>query len=361
MTRVFNFSAGPATMPQAVLAQAQSELTGWRDSGMSVMEMSHRGEHFTQIAAEAEQDLRQLLSVPDNYSVLFLQGGATLQFAMTVLNLAAPGDSVDYAVTGSWGKKAVAEASRFANVNVAADGAAYKYCDIPPFDTWQLSNDAAYLHFTPNETIGGVEYHTTPIGLSRAPLVADFSSSILSRPINVADYGLIYAGAQKNIGPSGLTLVIVREDLLGPRRGDIPTMMQYQTHAAAGSMSNTPPTFAWYLAGLTFKWLQSQGGLAAMARINQKKAETLYAAIDQSSFYSCPVARQARSRMNVPFVLADSGLDKAFLEQAGEAGLVSLKGHRSVGGMRASLYNAMTQEGVDALVTFMADFERREG
>ncbi len=359
MTRVFNFSAGPAALPKAVLAKAQAQMLEWQDSGMSVMEMSHRGADFMSIADKAEQDLRKLMSVPDNYKVLFLQGGATLQFAMNALNLATPEDIVDYVVTGSWGKKAVKEAARFTNVNVAADAADSNYTDIPDRSGWKVSENAAYLHYTPNETIGGVEFHEIPDDVATGPLVADYSSTILSRPVDVSRFGLIYAGAQKNIGPAGLTLVIVRDDLLEPKRDDVPSMLQYKVHADGGSMSNTPPTYAWYIAGLVFEWLLEQGGLDAMARHNQKKAETLYRAIDESDFYSSPVAPRARSRMNVPFVLADAGLDKAFIEESAEAGLVTLKGHRSVGGMRASIYNAMPQAGVDALVAFMRDFESR--
>ena len=361
MTRVYNFSAGPAALPEQVLARARDEMLDWRGTGMSVMEMSHRGKAFVGIAEKAEADFRQLLGVSDDYAVLFLQGGATLQFAMTVLNLAAPGDTVDYVVTGSWGKKAVKEAERYATVNVAADAADSGYTDIPDRAQWRVSDKAAYLHYTPNETIGGVEFHEIPDDVATAPLVADASSTILSRPLDVSRFGLIYAGAQKNIGPAGLTIVIVRRDLLEARRDGIPNMLSYKTHAEAGSMSNTPPTYAWYIAGLVFEWLLELGGLDAMAQRNQKKAETLYAAIDDSSFYSSPVAPRARSRMNVPFVLADAGLDAKFLAEAEAAGLTTLKGHRSVGGMRASIYNAMPQEGVDALVAFMRDFEQRNG
>ena len=361
MARVFNFSAGPAVLPEPVLERARDELTEWQDSGMSVMEMSHRGKAFVGIAERAEADLRELLAVPDDYKVLFLQGGATLQFAATVLNLAAPDDAVDYVVTGSWGKKAIKEAARFANLNVAADAAASNYCDIPPTDTWQVSANAAYLHYTPNETIGGVEFHDIPDSVTTAPLVADMSSTILSRPLDVSRFGLIYAGAQKNIGPAGLTIVIIREDLLEPRRPDVPTMLQYSAQAGAGSMSNTPPTYSWYMAGLVFQWLLDEGGLDAMAARNQRKAETLYRCIDNSDFYASPVAPAARSRMNVPFTLANAELDGAFLEGAAAEGLVTLKGHRSVGGMRASLYNALPQEAVDALVAYMLEFERRHG
>ena len=361
MSRIYNFSAGPAALPEAVLAKAEAELPDWQGSGMSVMEMSHRSKAFVSIAEKAEADLRALLSIPDDYVVLFLQGGATLQFAMSVMNLAAPDDTVDYVVTGSWGKKAVKEAARFANVNVAADAADSNYTDIPDRSSWQVSDNAAFLHYTPNETIGGVEFHEIPDDVATGPLVADYSSTILSRPVDVSRFGLIYAGAQKNIGPAGLTIVIMRRDLLEAKREGVPTMLTYKAHADAGSMSNTPPTFGWYMAGLVFEWLIEQGGLDVMAQRNQRKAETLYGAIDGSDFYQCPVAPRARSRMNVPFTLADASLDATFLEEAAGAGLATLKGHRSVGGMRASIYNAMPQEGVDALVAFMQDFEQRHG
>ncbi|MEO0574768.1 MAG: 3-phosphoserine/phosphohydroxythreonine transaminase [Pseudomonadota bacterium] len=361
MSRVFNFSAGPAVLPEAVLQRASDEMLEWSDSGMSVMEMSHRGADFVGIADRAQANLRQLMAIPDNYKVLFLQGGATLQFSATVLNLAAPTDTVDYVVTGSWGKKAIKEAARYAQLNVVADGADSSYCDIPATADWKVSSNAAFLHYTPNETIGGVEFHDVPSDVTDAPLVADMSSTILSRPVDVSKFGVIYAGAQKNIGPAGLTVVIVRDDLLEPRRDDVPTMLQYGVQAAGDSMSNTPPTYAWYLAGLVFEWLLEAGGLSVMAQRNQHKAETLYNAIDQSAFYASPVAPRARSRMNVPFTLANADLDSVFLKAAAAEGLTSLKGHRSVGGMRASIYNAMPQEGVDALVSFMNEFEKRHG
>jgi phosphoserine aminotransferase len=359
MDRVFNFSAGPAALPLAVLERARDELTSWQRCGMSVMELSHRGKEFMSIAERAEADLRRLLDVPANYRVLFLQGGATAQFGAIPFNLAGPGDKADYVVTGSWSKKALAEGRRFLDAHVAADSSGNRHTEIPDPAGWQLNPDAAYLHHTPNETIGGVEFHFVPEAM--APLVADMSSTLLSRPLDVSLFGLIYAGAQKNIGPAGLAIVIVREDLLGRAREGTPTMMDYHQQAEAGSMLNTPPTFAWYIAGLVFEWLLEQGGLAEMERRNRHKAETLYAAIDGSAFYANPVARHCRSWMNVPFTLADPGLDGKFLEEAKAAGLTTLKGHRSVGGMRASLYNAMPQEGVDALVTFMQEFERRYG
>ncbi len=357
--RVFNFSAGPAVLPVEVLEQARDEMLDWRGGGMSVMEVSHRGKAFVACAAEAEADLRELLAVPANYKVLFLQGGATAQFAAIPLNLTAPGQVVDYVNTGSWSKKAMSEAKRYAKVHVAAD-AGGKYTDVPAQSTWQLTPGAAYLHYTTNETIGGVEFPFVPD--VPVPLVADMSSNILSRPIDVSRFGLIYAGAQKNIGPSGLCVVIVRDDLLGKPRPETPVVLDYTQMAADGSMNNTPPTFGWYFAGLVFKWLKRNGGLAAMAARNDAKARKLYSAIDGSGgFYRSPVAVACRSVMNVPFTLPTPELDKPFLEQARAAGLVNLEGHRSVGGMRASLYNAMPPEGVDALVAFMAEFARRNG
>ncbi|MGB5354496.1 MAG: 3-phosphoserine/phosphohydroxythreonine transaminase [Woeseia sp.] len=357
MSRVFNFSAGPAALPDAVLDQIRNDIPDWQGGGMSVMEVSHRGKAFMAVAEKAEADLRQLLGIEDDYSVLFLQGGATLQFAMTVLNLAQQSDTADYVQTGSWSKKAIAEASRFCNVNVAASSAESAHTNIPEFADWQLTDNAAFLHYTPNETIGGVEFHFVP-ETGDVPLVADMSSTILSRPIDVSRFGLIYAGAQKNIGPAGLTLVIIRNDLLERGRADLPTLLTYRAFAESGSMTNTPPTFAWYVAGLVFDHLLKQGGLDAMGKLNDRKASKLYAAIDASDFYSNPVAKDARSWMNVPFVLEDSGLDGEFLSRAEKAGLTNLKGHRSVGGMRASIYNAMPEAGVDALIDFMRDFER---
>jgi phosphoserine aminotransferase len=357
--RVFNFSPGPAVLPLEVLEQAREELTDWRGAGMSVMEMSHRGKAFISIAEQAEADLRELLAVPKNYKVLFLQGGATAQFAGVPLNLTKPDSVVDYVNTGAWSKKAIGEAKHYAKVNVAAD-AAEPYTSIPAQASWKLSPNAAYLHYTPNETIGGVEFHFAP-DAGAAPLVADMSSTILSRPIDVSKFGVIYGGAQKNIGPAGLTLVIVRDDLLGRARPDTPAFMDFAAMAKEGSMLNTPPTFAWYVAGLVFQWLKRQGGLTKMGEINRAKAERLYGAIDDSPFYRNPVARDARSWMNVPFTLARPELDKTFIAEASAAGLKTLEGHRSVGGMRASLYNAMPMEGVTALVDFMKEFERKHG
>jgi phosphoserine aminotransferase len=360
MSEVFNFSAGPAVLPGPVLEQARQELLDWQGSGMSVMEMSHRGSHFMSIAQQAEADLRALLSIPAGYQVLFLQGGATSQFAMVPMNLLRGRARADYINTGAWSKKAIAEAGRYCTVNVASSAEASNFSDIPAPDTWQLDAGAAYVHYTPNETIGGVEFGWIP-DTGEVPLVADMSSTILSRPLDVSRYGLIYAGAQKNIGPAGLTVVIVREDLLGETLGSAPSMYNYRLHADAGSMLNTPPTFAWYLAGLVFRWLRDPGGLAAIEVVNRRKAGRLYEAIDSSSFYHSPVRADCRSLMNVPFTLADSSLDGDFLAKAGAAGLLNLKGHRSVGGMRASIYNAMPEAGVAALVEFMREFERTRG
>jgi phosphoserine aminotransferase len=359
--RVFNFAAGPATLPAAVLEQARSELTDWNGSGMSVMEVSHRGKPFIALAEQAEKDLRELLAVPASYKVLFLQGGASAQFSAIPLNLAAADASVDYVNTGAWSKKAIGEAKRLVGkVNVIADEAASKYTTVPAREALRASPGAAYLHYTPNETIGGVEFPYVP-DTGSVPLVADMSSTILSRPIEVSRFGLIYAGAQKNIGPAGLVVVIVREDLIGHARAGIPALYDYKAMADEGSMLNTPPTFAWYLAGLTFQWLKAQGGLKVIAERNLAKAQLLYQAIDSSGFYANPVAVACRSWMNVPFTLANPKLDPVFLAEARAAGLTNLEGHRSVGGMRASIYNAMPPEGVRALVDFMQEFQRRHG
>ena len=356
MTRAHNFSAGPAALPEAVLERAQAELLDYQGRGLSVMEMSHRSKAFIDIAERAEANVRALLGVNDSYHVLFLQGGATLQFAMAPLNLAGREDVADYVHTGAWAAKAIAEGRRLLNVNVAASTEPEGFTSVPDAASWHLSRNARYVHLTGNETIGGVEYHEWP-DVGDVPLVADLSSTLLSRPLEVTRFGVIYAGAQKNIGPAGLTVVIVRKDLAGQARADTPTLLDYSAHAAAGSMLNTPPTYAWYLAGLVFEWLIEQGGLAAMAKVNERKAARLYATIDASNFYHCPVAAPHRSWMNVPFTLADPALDAAFLAEATAAGLLNLKGHRSVGGMRASLYNAVTEEAVAALIEFMAAFE----
>jgi phosphoserine aminotransferase len=359
MSRVFNFSAGPAALPAEVLEQLRTEMLDWHGQGMSVMEMSHRGKAFISIAQQAEADLRELLAVPANYRVLFLQGGATAQFAAVPFNLTTPDSVADYVNTGAWSKKAIGEAKRYCKVNVAAD-AGGNYSTVPARADWKLTPGAAYVHYTPNETIGGVEFHTVP-DVGDVPLVADMSSTILSRPIDVSRFGVIYAGAQKNIGPAGLVVVIVREDLLGRARADTPTVFDWKAMAADGSMLNTPATYSWYVAGAVFQWIKRQGGLAAMERHNRAKAEKLYAAIDGSGFYRNPVAKDARSWMNVPFVLPNADLDKPFLEGAKAAGLVALEGHRSVGGMRASIYNAMPMAGVDALVEYMKEFQRTRG
>jgi len=359
MSRVYNFSAGPAALPTEVLEQAQAEMLDWHGSGMSVMEMSHRGKDYMSIAAKAEADLRELMSIPDNYKVLFLQGGASSQFAMVPINLLNGKTSADYLLTGQWSKKAVAEGKRYCDVNLVADTSDSKFTSVPDAASLDFNSDAAYVHYTPNETIVGVEFPYVP-ETGDVPLVADMSSTILSRQIDVSKYGVIYAGAQKNIGPAGLTIVIVREDLIGNANPAMPAMMDYKTHADNDSMYNTPPTYSWYLAGLVFAWGLKQGGLSALEATNKRKAEKLYTAIDDSAFYSNPVDINCRSWMNVPFILANADLDAAFLEQAAANGLSTLKGHRSVGGMRASIYNAMPEAGVDALIEFMAEFERTQ-
>jgi phosphoserine aminotransferase len=361
MSRAYNFSAGPAALPEPVLQQARDELLEWRGERASVMEVSHRGKAFVEAAEEAERDLRSLLAVPESHRILFLQGGATQQFAQIPMNLAAPDEPIDYVLTGAWGQKAAAEAKPYAQVRIAASAEEGNFTSIPDRSDWLLSRGAAYLHYTPNETIHGVEFHQVP-DVGSVPLVADFSSTILSRPLDVERFGLIYAGAQKNIGPAGLVLVIVREDLIERAPRPIAKIFSYAAQAKEGSMLNTPPTFSWYLAGLVFKWIAQQGGLAAMGERNRAKAELLYGAIDGSGgFYRNPVEVPARSWMNVPFTLHDAGLDKAFLAESEAAGLLALKGHRAVGGMRASIYNAMPIEGVRALVDFMSDFARRKG
>ena len=361
MSRAYNFSAGPAALPEPVLRQAQQELLEWGAERASVMEISHRGKNFEAMAAQAERDLRELMAVPENYKVLFLQGGATQHFAQIPMNLAHPDQAADYVVTGAWGQKAVAEGKPYCKVNIAATSEANNFTSIPARADWKLSPEAAYVHVTPNETIHGVEFHETP-QVGDVPLVADLSSTILSRPIDVAKYGLIYAGAQKNIGPSGLVVLIVREDLLARAPASMAKIFTYAAHAKENSLLNTPPTFAWYLAGLVFKWMKAEGGMPVFAERNRRKAELLYGAIDGSGgYYRNPVDVSARSWMNVPFTLHDAALDEAFLKQSQAAGLLSLKGHRAVGGMRASIYNAMPLEGVQALVDFMRDFAKRNG
>lgn len=359
MARAFNFSPGPAALPLAVLERARDEWLDWNGEGASVIELSHRGRAFVAIAEKAEADLRTLMAIPDGYRVLFLQGGATQHFAQIPMNLAL-GRTIDYVITGAWGEKAFNEAKAVATPRVAATSKADGYFSIPPRDSWDLDPKAALVHVTPNETIGGVEFAGDP-DVGNVPLVADFSSSILSRPIDVGRYGVIYAGAQKNIGPSGLVVLIIRDDLIVRSGGGLSPILSYAAHAKDGSMLNTPNTFAWYLAGLVFEWLLDQGGIAAIGARNAEKAALLYDYIDRSGWYSNPVALDARSRMNVPFRLQDPALDDAFVRESQAAGLLALKGHRSVGGMRASLYNAMPIEGVRALIDFMQDFQRRHG
>lgn len=357
MSRAYNFCAGPAAMPEEVLQQAQAELLNWQGRGMSVMEISHRGADFEQIAAEAEQDLRDLMHIPANYRVLFLAGGARGQFAMLPLNLLGNKKQADYINTGVWSHYALKEAERYCDVNVAADGKTVDYTDIPAYKTWRLNPDAAYVHYTPNETINGVEFHWIP-ETHGVPLAADMSSYILSEPIDVTKFGVIYACAQKNIGPSGLSIVIIREDLLERASPLTPTIFNYKIQAECSSFANTPPTYAWYLAGLVFKWLKRQGGPEAMAVINQRKAEKLYRAIDNSGLYQNKIARHCRSRMNITFHLNKPELEAIFLKEAEANRLAYLKGHKIVGGIRASIYNGVPEAAVDALVDFMQDFER---
>ncbi len=356
MSRLYNFSAGPAMLPETVLQRAQQEFMDWNNSGMNVMEMSHRGKEFLSIANQAEADLREVMAIPDNYKVLFLQGGASSQFAAIPMNLLRGKKTADYFNTGQWSKKAISEAKRYCDVNIVASSEDDGFNSVPDKSTWKLNPDAAYVHYTANETIGGVEFDEIP-DVGDVPLVVDLSSTILSRPIDVSKFALIYGGAQKNIGPAGLAIVIVRDDLIGDTIEGTPTMFNYKVQADNDSMYNTPPTYALYIAGLVFQWLKDLGGLTGMAAINQRKAEKLYAAIDGSNgFYNNPVNPQYRSWMNVTFTLDNADLDANFLAQAKQAGLVTLKGHRSVGGMRASIYNAMPEEGVDTLITFMQNY-----
>ncbi len=359
MSRLFNFCAGPAALPESVLKQAQDELLDWNCKGLSVMEMSHRSKEFVSIAEKAEEDFRELMKIPTDYSVLFLQGGATQQFSAVPLNLLNGKKKANYANTGQWSKKAIKEASRYCEVNVVTSSEDQNFSFIPSFESWEIDSKAAYLHYTPNETIGGVEFFWVP--KVDMPVVADMSSTILSRPVEVNDFGLIYAGAQKNIGPSGLTIVIIKKDLLGASLGFTPLMLDYKVHSDAGSMSNTPPAYSWYIAGLVFQWLKDLGGLSSMEVINRRKAQKLYNFIDENDFYANPVALSDRSLMNIPFILSDNSLDSKFLKQSEEAGLLNLKGHRSVGGMRASIYNAVPEEAVDALINFMKDFSLTNG
>ena len=350
--RAFNFSAGPAMLPEAVMRKADAEFLDWNGTGMSVMEMSHRSKEFMAVAKHMEATLREIMSIPENYKVLFVHGGASLQFAGIPMNLAQAGDTVDYFNTGVWSAKAIKEASRYCNVNIVAEA---ENC-IPDVSEWKLSDDAKYVHICQNETITGVEFQALP--KTDKTIVADFSSTILSRPINVADYGVIYAGAQKNIGPAGLAIVIVREDLLGDARAETPNLMNWQTYADNESMFNTPSTYAWYLAGLVFDWIKEEGGVEAMAEVNQRKAQKLYDVIDASDFYRNEVDPAVRSWMNVTFKF-NPELEATFLEESKAAGLLNLKGHKAYGGMRASIYNAMPEAGVDALVEFMKAFEAK--
>lgn len=357
MTRVFNFSAGPAALPESVLRQAADEMLDWHGSGMSVMEMSHRGKEFMSIHAQAQADLRELLAIPANYRVIFLQGGGIGQNAIVPMNLLGGHSSADYVNTGEWSKRSIQEAGQYGKVNVAASAQASNFTQVPAQAQWKLDPNAAYVHICANETINGVEYHWVP-DTGAVPLVADMSSNILSRPIDVSRYGLIYCGAQKNIGPAGLTIVIVREDLLDRALPITPTAFNYKLQAENDSMLNTPPTYSIYIAGLVFQWIKAQGGLAVMEQRNRAKAELFYSYLDTNSFYSSPIAKDSRSLMNVPFRLADESLNDAFLAGAQTRGLAQLKGHRVLGGMRASIYNAMPIEGVQALVEYLKEFEK---
>lgn len=357
MARIYNFSAGPSMLPESVLKKAQQDMLDWQGSGMSVMEMSHRGKHFMAIAEQMKNDLIELMAIPDNYKVLFLQGGATAQFAMIPQNILNGKTKACYVNTGAWSTSAIKEAAKYCEVKVAASSEASKFTMIPDVSEWTVDDDAGYLHYTSNETIHGVEFNDIPPPRD-LPLVCDMSSNILSRPVDVSRFGLIYAGAQKNMGPAGVTVVIVRDDLIGLAPKTVPSVFDYATQAKSDSMLNTPATYNWYLLGLVLQWLKNEGGVAAIEQRNIAKAAKLYDAIDNSSLYSNPVEKSCRSRMNVPFVLADAALDKEFLVQAEGQGLSTLAGHRSVGGMRASIYNAMPEDGVDALIQFMAEFER---
>lgn len=360
MGQVFNFSAGPAVLPKDVLQQVKEELLDWRGTGKSVMEMSHRSPEFTEIAEQAEADLREILAIPKQYRVLFLPGGATAQFAMVPMNLCPNRQQAAYVNTGLWSKKAIAEAKLFTDVAVVASSEADNFTTIPPMANWEVPGEAAYLHYTANETIGGVEFHYVP-DVGAVPLVSDMSSTLLSRPVDIERFGIIYASAQKNLGPSGVTVVIVREDLIDEAAPGTPSMFSYRKHADAHSCLNTPPTFNWYVAGLVFAWIKAHGGLANMAMVNKKKADKLYAAIDDSEFYHNPVDPDCRSWMNIPFRLNDPELESVFLRQAAEQGLTDLKGHRSVGGIRVSCYNAMPETGIDVLVEFMCEFAAQHG
>ncbi len=357
MSRIFNFSAGPSTLPEPVLLQAQQEMLDWQGTGMSVMEMSHRGKHFMSIAEEVFQDLKDLMGIPDNYKIALLQGGATAQFSFIPLNILAGNNKACYVNTGAWSTKAIKDAQRYCDVHISASSETSAFTTIPDIQDWDVDSSAGYLHYTSNETIHGVEFQQIP-DVGDLTLVSDMSSNVLSRPLDVSRFGLIYAGTQKNMGPAGVTVVIIRDDLLGKAESSVPPVFNYQKQIDNDSMLNTPATYNWYLLGLVLKWVKQQGGVAEMEKINIRKANKLYQVIDQSDLYSNPVDIKYRSRMNIPFVLADSSLDKEFLALAEQNGLSSLKGHRSVGGMRASIYNAMPEAGVDALIDFMLEFEK---
>ena len=359
MARPFNFSPGPAALPQEVLEQARDEMLDYGGTGTSVMEMSHRGSAFMELAERAEADFRELLQVPDNYRVFFVHGGATLQFAAIPLNLLGDNDTADYLETGSWSRKAIGEAQKYCRVNVAASSAASNFDHIPPAADWRLNDAAAYLHICSNETIGGVQFHEFPE--NGVPLVADMSSELLSRPIDVSRFAVIYAGAQKNLGPAGLAVVVVRDDAIGNARRETPSLLDFAVNARYDCMYNTPPAYAWYVAGLVLGWLKEQGGVAAMAERNARKAAKIYGCIDGGNFYRSPVAPRNRSVINIPFILPDASLDGEFLRRAQDRGLINLKGHRSVGGLRASLYNAVPEAAVDALVEFMTEFQNECG
>ena len=360
MTQIYNFSAGPAVLPREVLQQAAAEMLDWHGSGQSVMEMSHRGKEYMAIHAQAEQDFRELLAIPNNYKVLFLQGGATQQFAQVPANLMRGKPSADYINTGEWSKKAIKEGKLYGKVNVAASAENKNFSYIPPRADWTLDPNAAYVHICSNETIGGVEFQAAP-DVGNVTLVADMSSSFMSRPVDVSRYGVIYGGAQKNMGPAGLTVVIIRDDLIGHAAPGTPSMFDYKTAADNDSMFNTPPTYAIYIAGLVFQWLKRAGGLKGIEERNVAKAKLLYDYLDASAFFKNPVAHDVRSRMNIPFTLRSAELDDEFLKGAQQRGMLQLKGHRSVGGMRASIYNAMSIEGVRALVNYMREFEAKRG
>ena len=357
--RVRNFCAGPAAIPEPVLEEVRSELLEWGNAGMSIMEMSHRSSIFDEVASNAKQDFIELLNIPDEYDVLFLQGGATHQFSMVPLNFSSQEDSADYLVTGAWSKKAIVEGQKYSKINIVASSEADNFTHAPDSKLWNLDSNAKYFHYAPNETIQGVAIHQPPD--IDVPIVADMSSVILSEPIDVSKFGLIYAGAQKNIGPAGLTIVIIQKEMFEKENSSNSNILRYSQHSKNNSMLNTPPTFAWYIAGKVFKWLKSEGGLEVICKKNNFKANTLYQYIDESNFFSNPVAVENRSIMNIPFILANNNLDSLFIEQAEQNGLLNLKGHRSLGGMRASIYNAMPIEGVHDLIEFMKDFEKTNG